>query len=122
MENPDATTVLRELYHKHHIFEEKFRRCTLEASEDEFFFDRDLKGLSRWRALLFRGLLQWAVPAYRYFGLSGHAGVGLSKIVVPVHLSQQGIRVEIPEFPLRGRGDIVDPDTLQPTETPFVRV
>ena len=122
MENPNATAVLRELYHKHHIFGEKFRRCTIETSEDEFLIDRDVKWPQRWMAQIFRILLQWAVPAYRYFGLSGDASAGLSKTVVPVHLSAQGIRVEIPEFSLLGRRDMIDPDTLQPTNIHFSKV
>jgi KUP system potassium uptake protein len=122
MENPDATAVLRELYHRHHIFEEKFRRCTIEVSEDEFFVDRDVTQTRRYMALIFRSLFRWSVPAYRYFGLSGDAGVGLSKTVVPVHLSAQGIRVEIPEFPLKSKRDNLDPDTLQPTNISFTRV
>jgi KUP system potassium uptake protein len=122
MENPDASEVLRELYHRHHIFGKKFRRCTIEVSEDEFFIDNDVKRMRRFIAVFFRLLSRWSVPAYRYFGLSGDASVGLSKTVVPVHLSAQGIRVEIPEFPLRGKRDTLDPDTLQPTNIAFTKV
>ncbi len=122
MENPDASNVLRELYHRHHIFGEKFRRCTIEVSEDEFFIDQDVSWGRRFVARAFRTLSRLSVPAYRYFGLSGDASVGLSKTVVPVHLSAQGIRVEIPEFPLRGRRDMMDPDTLQPTNIAFTRL
>jgi KUP system potassium uptake protein len=122
MENPDAATVLRELYHRHHIFGEKFRRCTIEVSEDEFFIDRDVPWMRRKIALFFRMLSRWSVPAYRYFGLSGSASVGLSKTVIPVHLSAQGIRIEIPEFPLKGKRDMIDPDTLQPTNIDFTKM
>lgn len=122
MENPDAAEVLRELYHRHHVFGEKFRRCTIEVSEDEFFIDADVKPMHRWMAVAFRDLSRWSVPAYRYFGLSGDASVGLSKTVVPLHLSAQGIRVEIPEFPLRGKRDTLDPDTLEPTNIAFTKI
>lgn len=122
MENPDAANVLRELYRIHHVFGEKFRRCTIEVSEDEFFIDYDVPLMRRWVAVFFRLLSYWSVPAYRYFGLTGNASVGLSKTVVPVHLSLQGIRIEIPEFPLKGERDTLDPDTLEPTTIAFTKV
>ncbi|MDD5084327.1 MAG: KUP/HAK/KT family potassium transporter [Candidatus Moranbacteria bacterium] len=122
MEDPDAAEVLRDLYHRHHIFGEKFRRCTIEVSEDEFFIDQDVPRLRRFVSIFFRLLSRWSVPAYRYFGLSGDASVGLSKTVVPVHLSAQGIRIEIPEFPLKGKRDALDPDTLEPTNIAFTKV
>lgn len=122
MENPDAAKVLRDLYRKHHVFGEKFRRCTIQVSEDEFFIDHDIKFMHLWIARIFRSLSRFSVPAYRYFGLSGVASVGLSKTVIPVHLTTRGVRIEIPEFPLQGKGDMLDPDTLQPTDTAFTKV
>ena len=121
MENPNAARVLRDLYHER-VFEEKFRRCTIEVSEDEFIIDPDVHWTKRWLAFIFRRLIQWSVPRYRYFGLSGEASAGLAKTVVPVRLSAQGIRVEIPEFPLIGRRDTIDPDTLKPSELRFTKL
>ncbi len=121
MENPNATRVLRDLYHER-VFEDKFRRCTIEVSEDEFIIDEDVHWTKRWPAIFFRRLLQWSVPRYRYFGLAGEASAGLAKTVVPVRLSPQGIRVEIPEFPLISRRDTLDPDTLRPTDLRFTKV
>lgn len=121
MEKPDAAAVLHNLY-DHHILGEKFRRCTIEVSEDEFFIDRDTPWMRRLIALWYRALSGWSVPAYRYFGLSGPASVGLSKTVIPVHLSAKGIRIEIPQFSLFGNNDIIDPDTLNPTKIVFTKV
>jgi KUP system potassium uptake protein len=121
MENPNASRVLRDLYHND-LFNEKFRRCTIEVSEDELMIDHDVPWRQRWLATFFRFLFQISVPRYRYFGFTGEASAGLSKTVVPVHLSAQGIRVEIPEFPLHGRQDIIDPDTLEPTNIRFAKV
>jgi hypothetical protein len=39
--------------------------------------------------------------------------------VVPVRLSQRGARVEIPEFPLRADVANLDPDTNEPSTTPY---
>lgn len=122
MENPDAVHVLRELY-KRDIFEKKFRRCTIEASEDELIIDHDIDQWDRLRARLFRKLLGFSVPAYRYFGLHRELIAGLSKTVVPVRLSRFGIRVEIPEFSLRGAKDLlIDPDTLEPTTIRYTAI
>jgi len=118
MENPNAASVLRELY-KQGIFEKKFRRCTIEASEDELIIDHDIARWDGVRARLFRKLLRLSVPAYRYFGLRREATAGLSKTVIPIRLSRLGVRVEIPEFPLRGTKDLIDPDTLEPTTIPY---
>lgn len=121
MENPDAAAVLRELY-RHDIFEERFRRCTIEASEEELIVDRDVDRWTGFRARFFRKLLKFSVPAYRYFGLRGEATAGLSKTVIPVRLGRKGVRVEIPEFPLEGKGDLLDPDTLKPTTTRYASI
>lgn len=121
MENPDASRVLRELY-RTKIFEEKFHRCTIEASEDELIIDADLPFSDRFTARFFKFLLSLSVPRYRYFGLSGVASAGLSKTVIPVHLSREGVRIEIPEFPLNSAEDTIDPDTLLPTTIRFTIV
>jgi KUP system potassium uptake protein len=121
MENPDAAHVLRELY-REDIFEKKFRRCTIEVSEDELILDHDLDWKNRLRGRFFRKLLLLSVPAYRYFGLRREASAGLSKTVTPVRLCARGVRVEIPEFPLDRKGDLIDPDTLLPTTTRYTAI
>lgn len=120
MENPSAVSVLRDL-RKSHIFEEKFSRCTIEVSEDEFIIDRDTPWFLRLRARLFRRLQHLSVPAYRYFGLTSASSSGLSKTVVPVHIGRLGVRVEIPEFALKKSNETIDPDTLKPTTIGFTR-
>lgn len=121
MEDPDVRRILRDLY-RQDVFGDKFRRCAIEASEDELIIDSDVPPARRLTALFFRLILRWSVPRYRYFGLTGTAGAGLSKTVVPVHLARAGVRVEIPEFPLQGDSDSIDPDTGRHTNigfTPF---
>lgn len=114
MEDPDAGRVLRDLYAMD-VFDKKFRRCTIEASEDEFIIDHDLPPMRLFFTRFFRFLLSMSVPRYRYFGLTGMASAGLSKTTVPVHFSSRGVRVELPEFPLVKEGDPIDPDTLEPS-------
>ena len=59
MEDPNVEKILRELY-RDHVIEEKFRRCAIEVSEDEFIIEPGLSWHKRWRALIFR-LLQTQV-------------------------------------------------------------
>ena len=121
MEDPNVEKILRELY-RDHVIEEKFRRCAIEVSEDEFIIEPGLSWHKRWRALIFRLLFKWSVPPYRFLGLTEGIGAGLSKVVVPVRIGPQGVRIETPEFPLAGRGDQIDPDTLQPDERRFIKI
>ena len=99
MENPDVAGLLCDFYDQG-LFEKKFERCSIETSEDEFIIDDDLDPATKFKAHLLRLLSRYSLPRYRYFGFKGEAGAGLSKTVVPVHLSRRGIRVEIPEFTL----------------------
>ncbi len=108
MENPDAGKVLRDLY-KNDLFNKKFWRCTIEVSRDEFIIDDNVPIIKRYRALFFHALLRLSVPAYRYFGLVGATSSGISKTIVPIHLSAEGVRIEIPEFSLSGRQDSTAP-------------
>lgn len=121
MEDPNVEKILRELY-RDHVIEEKFRRCAIEVSEDEFIIEPGLSWRKRWRALFFRALFRWSVPPYRFMGLTEGIGAGLSKVVVPVRIGPQGVRIETPEFPLVGRNDQIDPDTLQPDERRFIKI
>jgi KUP system potassium uptake protein len=99
MENPNVANLLCDFYDRG-LFEKKFRRCSIETSEDEFIIDDNLDALTKFKAHLLRLLSRYSLPRYRYFGFKGEAGAGLSKTVVPVHLSRKGIRVEVPEFTL----------------------
>jgi KUP system potassium uptake protein len=121
MENPDAVRVLRDLY-RQNIFDKRFRRCTIETSEEEFIVDADVAWHVQVRLFLYKVLLESSMPAYRYFGLYAEAGAGLSKTVVPIRLSRNGVRVEIPEFPMLQEDDSIDPDTLKTTEVLFTKV
>lgn len=121
MENPDAGKVLRDLY-KSAMFNKKFWRCTIEVSRDEFIIDEDIPFIKRYRALFFHALLRLSVPAYRYFGLVGQASSGISKVIVPLHLSAEGIRIEIPEFSLSGRYDSTAPVVSQVDGVIYSRV
>ncbi len=121
MEDPDAANVLRELY-AGRVLGTSYRRCAIEASEDELIIDADVPWARRMLAHVFKFLLGVSVPRYRYFGLTGEASVGLSKTVVPIHISKAGVRVEIPELSLCSAGDEIDPDTMKPTTIPYAPV
>jgi hypothetical protein len=97
-------------------------RCTLETSEDELIIDRTVPLIARAQAHFFKLLLSLSVPRYRYFGLVGEATAGLSKIVIPIHVTAQGARVEIPEFSFAAEATDIDPDTHAPSTVPFVPV
>jgi len=121
MEDPAAERILRELYRDGAI-EEKFRRCAIEVSEDEFIIEPGLSWHKRARLILFKLLFKWSVPPYRFMGLTEGIGAGLSKVVVPVRFGPQGVRIETPEFPLVSRNDRIDPDTLRPDERRFIKI
>jgi K+ transporter len=119
MEDPDASKVIRELYERG-VFPKDALRCTIETSVDELIVDHDVPFLTRLKGHFFRFLLSLSVPRYRYFGLTGEASTGLSKIVIPIRMSRQGVRVEIPEFSLTQDTSNIDPDTHKPITVPFM--
>lgn len=121
MERPDAAHVIRRIASLG-VFDQKYRRCAIEVSEDELIVDNDLPFFRRMAARFYQRLVQWSVPRYRYFGLSGHASGGMSKAYVPLRISRAGVRVEIPEFPLAEHEHELDPDTLETNDASFVRV
>jgi hypothetical protein len=102
--------VIRELYLHKHIPGE-YTRCTVEASEDELIIEDTVSWFVKLRARFFTLLLALSTPRYRYFGLEGEMATGLSKIVIPVRLSVNGVRIEIPEFSMERDEVNIDPDT-----------
>lgn len=102
MENPNVARLLYDLYDQN-LFDKKFQQCSIEISEDEYIIDRNLNFTTWIKAHLLRLLAKYSVPRYRYFGFKGEAAAGLSKTVVPIHLSREGIRVEVPEFTLHSK-------------------
>lgn len=121
MERPDASHVIRNIAAQG-VFDDHFRRCSIEVSEDEIIIDTDVPWSRQLAARFFKWLVRWSIPRYRYFGLMDDAGAGLSKTVIPVHISHNGVRIEIPEFALREGEHNLDPDTLQMDTMPFQRV
>jgi KUP system potassium uptake protein len=118
MENPNVAKLLRDLYRRG-LFEKQFERCSVETSEDEFIIDSELKLSTKIRAHLLKLLSRYSTPRYRYFGFRGGASAGLSKTMVPVHLSRLGIRVEVPEFTLRDEGGEAGAE-FAASSTPYV--
>jgi len=117
MENPDVAKLLCDFYDQG-LFEKQFERCSIETSEDEFIIDSELEYVTKLKAHLLRLLSRYSLPRYRYFGFKGEAAAGLSKTVIPVHLSRKGIRVEVPEFTLHSsRGAAAE---FVANDTPYV--
>lgn len=121
MENPNVVAVLHKLREKK-LIEEKFYRCSIETGEDDLIIDSDVPIWNRLRAVFFKILLKFSAPVYRYFGFSPEVEVGLSKTLIPLRLSREGIRVETPEVPFDKEKYPVDPDTLEPITVPFVKI
>jgi KUP system potassium uptake protein len=97
MEKPDIGTVLKNLYDKE-LFDDKFLRCTLEVSEDDFVLDPHVPWKYKMLVYIFKFLARNSLPRYTYFGLSSDATPGISKTIVPIHFNPQGVYIDIPEF------------------------
>jgi KUP system potassium uptake protein len=118
MQRPDGLKVLQSLK-KHHYMGDDLHRCTVEASDEEFFIYPNAKRIDRLRLKVYRLFSRITPPAYHYFGLD--AKPGLSKTVVPIILGNDGWRIDIPEFALDPGEERIDPDTLEPTDLRFGR-
>lgn len=123
MEQPDVRKVIRELgtdkiigsgLHLH--------RCTIEISEEEIVPNKNASFSNRLMSNIFEAILKKSVPASNYFQLIDVAG--LAKTVVPISISREGARIEIPEFAFDPREEelAIDPDTLEPSKTKFADI
>ncbi len=64
--------------------------------EEDIIINDDLPFLRRLRVLLFRLSLRLSTPAHRFFGL--HYDAGVSKELIPVEFTRDGVRVTLPEL------------------------
>jgi KUP system potassium uptake protein len=97
MERPDLRGALHEIQRQGRIFIPS-ERCIIEVGEEEILVDQDLPRLDALRIALFRLILRLSTPAHKYFGLGYDAGV--SKEIIPVVFTRQGVKVAIPELEL----------------------
>lgn len=97
MEQPDIRRVLRDLQRRS-LLPVAAERWIIEVGEEDIIVDRKLKASTRLAAVLFSWVLRLTTPAHKYLGLTYDAAV--SKEVIPVVFSPDGIRVALPELEL----------------------
>ena len=101
MEQPDIRGALRELQAKGEI-DIPSERWIIESGEEEIIISDDLPFLRRLRIILFRLILRLSTPAHKFLGLGYDAGV--SKEIIPVVFSREGVKVALPEL------EIIEPE------------
>jgi KUP system potassium uptake protein len=121
MEDPDVTKALRDLWAEGFI-RKGIHRCSIEIGEEEIIIRSSTKLINKILTRTYRFILNISVPAHRYFGLSDASG--LNKIIIPVLIDKEGVRVDIPEFALvfEEEKQAIDPDTLAPTKIEFNKI
>jgi len=121
MEDPDVKKALRDLWAKG-IIRKGVRRCSIEIGEEEIVIHPGTKLINKILAKIYRYVLNISTPAHRYFGLNNASG--LNKIIVPIVIDKEGVRIDIPEFALvlKEEKEAIDPDTFAPTTTEFNKI
>ena len=121
MEDPDVKKALRDLWAEG-IIRKGVRRCSIEVGEEEIIIRSNTPIINKVLARIYRYVLNLSIPAHRYFGLNNASG--LNKIIVPIVIDKEGIRIDIPEFALvfEEEKEAIDPDTLIPTKTEFNKI
>lgn len=97
MEKINTGQILQYIYSEKY-FEKKFLRCSIEVSEEGVLIDEDVKLRYVFLANIYGYLSKIAVPRYKYFGFYGQVAAGISKTMIPLHLSKYGAYVDIPEY------------------------
>jgi KUP system potassium uptake protein len=121
MEDPDIKKALRDLWARG-IIRKRIRRCSIEIGEEEIIVRDDASFISKFLTRTYRYFLHISTPAHKYFGLSEASG--LDKIIVPLVVDKEGVRVDIPEFAFvfeEEKGGI-DPDAFSPTKNEFNKI
>ncbi|MDG3002278.1 KUP/HAK/KT family potassium transporter [Paludisphaera mucosa] len=95
MEQPDIRGALRELQLKDEIHIPS-DRWIIETGEEEIITRDDLPFLRWIRIHFFRFILRLSTPAHKFLGLGYDAGV--SKEIIPVVFSREGVKVALPEL------------------------
>jgi KUP system potassium uptake protein len=95
MEQPDIRGALRELRQRGEI-NIPSERWIIEVGEEEILVADDLPPLDWLKAVFFRFILDISTPAHRFLGLGYDAGV--SKEIIPVVFSREGVEVTLPEL------------------------
>lgn len=109
MEQPDIRGALRELQRRGEI-NIPSERWIITVGEEEIIAMDGLPPLKWIRAVFFRFILHLSTPAHRFLGLGYDAG--LSKEIIPVVFSRDGVEVTLPEL------EITDAETtLRPAMT-----
>src|SRR3989338_1142523 len=120
MENPDGRVILRKL-REMKIVGNELHRCAIEIGEEDLLPNGGMRYKTKMLIIFFEWILKVSVPAHHYFGLRDVTGI--SKTVISVRVGGGGARVEIPEFAFDpvDEANSIDPDTLEPSETEFIK-
>jgi len=95
MEQPDIRGALRELQAQGQI-DIPSERWIIVVGEEEIIISDDLRFLRWIRVAMFRFVLHLSTPAHKFFGL--HYDAGVSKEIIPVVFSRDGVKVALPEL------------------------
>jgi KUP system potassium uptake protein len=95
MEQPDIRGAMQDLQRRGRV-NIPSERWIIEVGEEELIFGDDLPLMTRLRAHLFRIILRLSTPAHKFLGLGYDAGV--SKELIPVLFSADGVKVSLPEL------------------------
>ncbi|WP_240910977.1 KUP/HAK/KT family potassium transporter [Paludisphaera soli] len=95
MEQPDIRGALRELQVRGEI-NIPSDRWIIESGEEEIITGDDLPLFRMLRIHFFRFILRLSTPAHKFLGLGYDAGV--SKEIIPVVFSREGVKVTLPEL------------------------
>ncbi|MDO8557833.1 MAG: KUP/HAK/KT family potassium transporter [bacterium] len=118
MENPDVVEILRDAKLRKVVGGE-LHRCTIEIGEEDLVIHKNARILDRFCGRILENLQRLAISAHHYFGLGDVPGI--SKIVIPVDIDRDGVRIDIPEFAFDPREAVadIDPDTLKESEITY---
>lgn len=97
MEKFNTLKVLKYIYSKE-LFDDKFLRCTLEVSEEEFVVDREVSLKYKILIAIFRFLWKNSVPRYKYFWFASSVTPGISKTIIPILVKREWVKIVVPEY------------------------
>jgi KUP system potassium uptake protein len=109
MEQPDIRGALRVLQQRGEV-NIPSERWIIEVGEEEILVDNNLPPLTWLKAVFFRFILDISTPAHRFLGLGYDAGV--SKEIIPVVFSREGVEVTLPELEISEPSATLKPAAL----------
>lgn len=97
MEKPEVRKILKSLQRRS-LLPVAAERWIIEVGEEDIIVDRSVRWTTKIAAVFFALLLRLSTPAHKYLGLTYDAAV--SKEVIPIVFSSDGVRIALPELEL----------------------